>query len=100
MIVVCQMITMWTYITQSTFMISVYVPTVIVVYQYSNLQLMILLFIQQEGWAALHYASYEGHAEIAEVLVNYGADINVVTRAKVIKSMIVYFHTKMYVLNL
>ena len=29
--------------------------------------------------AALHYASYNGHTDIAEVLVNLNADINIVT---------------------
>ncbi|XP_041379171.1 serine/threonine-protein phosphatase 6 regulatory ankyrin repeat subunit C-like [Gigantopelta aegis] len=33
----------------------------------------------ESGWAALHYASYKGHPDIVEVLVNHNADMNVVT---------------------
>ena len=29
---------------------------------------------------ALHYASYYGHTDIVEILVNHGADVNVVTK--------------------
>ena len=32
--------------------------------------------VSQDGWTALHYASREGHMEIARLLVNRGADIN------------------------
>ncbi|XP_041379074.1 ankyrin repeat domain-containing protein 39-like, partial [Gigantopelta aegis] len=36
-------------------------------------------YTDESGWAALHYASFNGHTDIVEVLVNHNADINVVT---------------------
>ena len=39
----------------------------------------LFLLLQQFGWAALHFASYEGHTDIVVALVDNGADIDAVT---------------------
>lgn len=32
--------------------------------------------IQHDGWTALHYAAYQGHAEVAAYLLDKGAEVN------------------------
>ena len=41
--------------------------------------------------AALHLASGRGHTDVAEILLNHNADINLVTKVNVTKSMSVRY---------
>jgi ankyrin repeat domain-containing protein 50 len=38
-----------------------------------------LLFKDQHGWTPLHYASLEGHLQVAELLLMAGANLNATT---------------------
>ena len=43
-------------------------------------QLMVSLLLQQAGCGVLHYASYGGYTDIVKILLNYNADINIITK--------------------
>ncbi len=36
--------------------------------------------IYQRGWTALHYAAFNGHLEIATLLINNGCDIDITSK--------------------
>ena len=40
---------------------------------------------------ALHYASFCGHADVVEILLNHSADINVITEVIQIMRMSVFY---------
>ena len=63
--------------------------TVSVVCQQFNMRLNNFL-LQQNGWAAIHYASREGYTNIVEVLINHYADINIVTKVTQLMRMSIF----------
>ena len=48
---------------------------------------MVSLLLQQGGSGVLHYASYGRYTDIFEILLNYNADIIIITKAIQIKKM-------------
>ena len=48
---------------------------------------MVSLLLQQGGCGALHYASYGGYTDIVQILLNYNADINIMTKVIQIKKI-------------
>ena len=53
----------------------------------TNIDYCAFITLLQNGWTPLHFACYEGHTEVVEILIKHGAQLDI--RDEVLKKFIV-----------